>query len=526
MHTPPESPSEAWARLRFAAVSRLLMKPPRRGGLQLALRELAQEAWPHPVTKTLRRFGVSTLERWYHQARAATDPLRALRRKVRKDRGGQPSVGSRVATELRSLYDVHPDWSVQLLYDNLIALEQEKRSTAEPLERVPSYASIRRYLRARALFRQRKPGKGDTAGSRRARERLAGKEIRGFEAEHVLALWHTDGHRGSLRVLTEEGAWVYPVLLAVLDDHSRLACHAQWYLVENAENLVHAFEQAFQKRDLPRALMMDNGPGTAAEIAEGLPRLGVDPAYTLEYSPDQNGKQERFWGTVEGRLLPMLEDVPDLTLAFLNEATQAWVELDYNQRLHDEIRTTPLDRYRSGLWVGRPCPKTELLRQAFGANAWRTVRKGDDTISVEGRRFEIPSRYRAFTRARIRYARWNLGVVHLVDPRADQILCRIYPEDKAKNAQGHRRRLEPIMVAKASASTDAVPPLASAGRPEPRSPKGTLPPLMRKLLADYAATGLPPAYVPKHERRIRRPEEASPASPADAKEDEERKTVP
>jgi len=26
-----------------------------------------------------------------------------------------------------------------------------------------------------------------------------------------------------------------------------------------------------------------------------------------------------------------------------------------------------------------------------------------------------------------------------------------------------------------------------------------LPPLLRKLLAEYAATGLPPAYLPKHD---------------------------
>ena len=34
-------------------------------------------------------------------------------------------------------------------------------------------------------------------------------------------------------------------------------------------------------------------------------------------------------------------------------------------------------------------------------------------------------------------------------------------------------------------------PLAAAEEP--------LPPLMRKLLADYAATGLPPAYLPMEE---------------------------
>ena len=33
----------------------------------------------------------------------------------------------------------------------------------------------------------------------------------------------------------------------------------------------------------------------------------------------------------------MLEDVPDLTLNVLNEATQAWVEYEYNRGVHSEI---------------------------------------------------------------------------------------------------------------------------------------------------------------------------------------------
>ena len=36
----------------------------------------------------------------------------------------------------------------------------------------------------------------------------------------------------------------------------------------------------------------------------------------------QNAKQEAFWAPVEGRLMAMLEGVPDLTLSALNEATQ------------------------------------------------------------------------------------------------------------------------------------------------------------------------------------------------------------
>ena len=41
-------------------------------------------------------------------------------------------------------------------------------------------------------------------------------------------------------------------LLGIIDDHSRLLCHLQWYLDETAESLTHGLCQAFMKRGLPR----------------------------------------------------------------------------------------------------------------------------------------------------------------------------------------------------------------------------------------------------------------------------------
>src|SRR5208283_1373770 len=112
--------------------------------------------------------------------------------------------------------------------------------------------------------------------------------------------------------------------------------------------------------------MSDNGGAmTAAEITEGLTRLGIIHETTLPYSPYQNAKQESFWGQVEGRLLAMLEGVDDLTLAMLNEATQAWVELEYNREVHSEIGQTPLARFLTGPDVSRPSPDSAELRLAF-----------------------------------------------------------------------------------------------------------------------------------------------------------------
>ena len=60
-------------------------------------------------------------------------------------------------------------------------------------------------------------------------ERLETREVRSFEVDHVHTLWHLDFHHGSCRILGRDGQWRKPLLLAILDDHSRLICHAQWY---------------------------------------------------------------------------------------------------------------------------------------------------------------------------------------------------------------------------------------------------------------------------------------------------------
>jgi len=328
-------------------------------------------------------------------------------------------------------------------------------------------------------------------GQTRAESRLEEREVRSFENEYVNGLWHMDFHHSSLAVLTPRGEWMHPKLLGVLDDHSRLACHVQWYLSETAEDLVHGLSQAFCKRGLPRALMTDNGAAMIAEeTRQGLTRLGVVHETILPYSAYQNGKQEVFWAVVEGRLMAMLEGAGNLTLDFLNQATQAWVEMEYNRTKHSETGEKPLDRFLHGRSVARPGPSSERLGQAFRQDVTRTQRRSDGTITIEGVRFEVPSRFRHLRRLTARYARWNLSRVDLVDERTGALLASIHPLDKAGNAGGRRRVIGP--------RTDAPSDVDAAAQADASSDDAKdLAPLLRKLLTDYAATGLPPAYLPK-----------------------------
>jgi transposase InsO family protein len=461
-------------------VGSLLASPPARGDLKAELVALSHKQWRHPITGKPVCFGVSTIERWLYTARCeARDPIGVLRRKVRKDAGLQPGMGNEIRKSLLAQYRAHGSWSYKLHFDNMAVLVEKDPG----LSTLPSYSTLVRYMKAHGLVRTRRLGPRNSPGANRAQERLETREVRSYEAEYVHGLWHTDYHSGSLKVLTASGQWQIPFLLAVLDDRSRLCCHAQWYLEENTETFVHGLSQALQKRDLPRALMSDNGsPMIAAETVEGLSRLSITHETTLPYSPYQNAKQEVFWAQVEGRLVSMLEGVADkLTLRLLNEATQAWVEMEYNRNVHSETHETPLARFLAGPHVGRACPPSQHLRDVFTMHKTRTQRRSDGTVTVEGVRFELPSRLRHLLRVAIRYARWDLSYVLIVDDRAGTVLGRIYPLDKTRNSDGVRRSLEPI-------EPDVKPATGMA-------------PLLEKLMEQYSASGLPPAYLLKEDSK-------------------------
>ena len=90
----------------------------------------------------------------------------------------------------------------------------------------------------------------------------------------------------------------------------------------------------------------------------------------------------------------------------------------------------------------------------------------------------------------MRYASWDLTHVHLVDERTGTVLARLYPLDKTKNADGRRRTLPQGLLEAVDIAAPSPPGIA---------------PLLRQLMTDYAATGLPPADLPQ-------PEDLNPSS--------------
>lgn len=469
------SSHQRWAEFRFGVVGALLANPPPAGELRARLKELAEIKWAHPLKEERFQVSLPTVERWYYASQSQEkDPVGVLRRKLRADSGTTRHLTPEIKNWLQNNYRAHPSWSGQLHTDNLRVWLAANPSYGA----MPSYPTVLRYMRHSGWIKRARVRSPFAPGRAAAEARLLDREVRSFEVEFVGGLWHLDFHHASRALRTPRGDMQTPLALCVLDDHSRLCCHLQWYWSEDARSLTHGFAQALQKRGLPRSLLSDNGSAMiSGEFTQGLTRLGILHETTLAYSPYQNGKQESFWGSLEGRLMAMLEGKRDLTIEELNGVSQAWAEMEYNRRVHSETKQTPIDRFLASKSVLRNAPESNILTSAFRRDGQRTQRISDGTISLLGKRFEIPAAYRSLQRLTVRYAEWDLRHVSLVDPRTDAVLAPLYPTDRTRNAEGLRKKI---------GTADS-----SAAAPD----KTSTPPLLQKLVADYAASGLPPAYI-------------------------------
>nr|WP_287413334.1 DDE-type integrase/transposase/recombinase [Pseudodesulfovibrio sp.] len=483
MSNPPMPIWQRWAQFRHSVIGELLVSPPPTGQLQQALRRLSQKIYSHPIDSNRKlSLGLSTIERWYYKARGADDPISVLGRKIRSDAGIRWSMPDAILEALKTQYKAYSRWTTQLHYDNLEVLVGKQPE----LGKLPSYKTVLRCMRDNGWLRSHEPAQ-PTNGQLLAAKRLEQREVRSFEVPYVHGLWHLDFHHAKVRILDASGNWHQPMALAIMDDYSRLCCHLQFYLNETAECLIHGLTQAFMKRGLPRALMTDNGSAMLAEeTTQGLGRLGIDHKTTLPYSPYQNGKQEVLWSQLEGRLLELLRGKKDLKLSFLNRAGQAWVEQDYHRRFHREMNTTPMQRMLSEKSVARKVPDKEVFDLAFTRRISRKPRRSDATVMVYGIRYELPVRFAHLKSVVLRAPGWDKSHMTLVDPKTDAPLARLLPQDKTKNASGKRRVIQPKTAKETSIPVE----------------KPSIPLLLEKWMADYAATGLPPAYLPKEENTI------------------------
>ncbi|MDQ3722671.1 MAG: DDE-type integrase/transposase/recombinase, partial [Actinomycetota bacterium] len=217
----------------------------------------------------------------------------------------------------------------------------------------------------------------------RADGRTPSKAYGRFEAAAPNELWTGDGLHGPKLAATGRRA----VLVAFIDDHSRLLVGWRWVTGEDVFGLEAALRPALMARGVPDAVLVDRGSAfVSSQLLRACAVLGAKLIHASPRAATTKGKIERFFRTVRDRFLVELEDRDDLDLGELNRLFGAWLEVVYHCRVHSQTGQTPLARFAA---AGTPVlPAPELLREAFLWSETRMVAK-TATVSLLGNDYEV-----------------------------------------------------------------------------------------------------------------------------------------
>jgi transposase InsO family protein len=314
--------------------------------------------WQIPFSEKTR-LSRGTISRWCRLYKDSNGDLKSLQPKNRCDQGKSRAMDEETCLSLIELKLETPALTVPQL------IEQINRISPDI---VLNNSTVYRFLHQQDLIhlQVKKP-----------------VDRRKFEAELPNDLWQSDVMHGPK--VDVNGKMRKSYLIAILDDHSRLIAHGQFYLSEALVCYLDAFESALAKRGLPRKLYVDNGAAFRSRHLEYVcASLAIALIHSKPYTPQGRGKIERFFRTVRGQFLPGFKGQ---TLNELNEALDGWISNIYHQRKHSSTKQSPIERFAANLQCLRAAP--DNLYDYFRKVARRKVNK-DRTITLNGRLFEGP----------------------------------------------------------------------------------------------------------------------------------------
>ena len=234
---------------------------------------------------------------------------------------------------------------------------------------VPGLRTLQTHL-ARAGLNVRADGRGP------------GKAYGRFEATERNELWTGDGLHGPTLAGNRARR---AVLLAFIDDHSRLLVGWRWGTGEDVFRLEAALRSGLMARGAPGAILVDRGSAfVSSQLLRACAVLGVKLVHASPRAAATKGKIERFFRTVRDQFLVEIDD--GVELFELNRLFSAWLEVVYHRRVHSETGQTPLERFDAA--GAPPLPTPALLREAFLWSQERTVTK-TATVSLHGNQYEV-----------------------------------------------------------------------------------------------------------------------------------------
>jgi len=311
-----------------------------------------------------REYVPKTIYRWLLDYRRGG--FEALKPKKRSDHGKSRKISLELKEKLLNLRKEHPDLSVSLFYDQLVA-------KGEILPSEVSYSTLYRFFKREGLLNN---------SPRKEEDR------RRFAYDTVNTLWQGDFMVGPY--LKINGKKIKTYLFAFIDDCSRIVPYAMFLKTEKFSAVRKVLSESILRRGIPKLLYVDNGKVYRSDMLHfACASLGITLIHTKPYDAPSKGKIERFFLTVRKRFLPLLTENELSSLDILNQKFFKWLEEDYHRKAHSALGMTPLDKYMSQISKVKTIDDPDKLKMIFLKREKRKV-KHDGTISVNSKLYEVP----------------------------------------------------------------------------------------------------------------------------------------
>ncbi len=357
--------AERIALLKHQIISPVLMDS---NAAQMAyFRQMSQREFEVPG-RGPKRYTVLTMKSWLYQYRKRG--FQALMPKTRDDTGKYRKFSSEEKEKIKELRREYLHFSCTRFYD-LCVIDKLLGDPPVCIE------TLRRLLKIEGLYKRVAPIQ--------ARKR--------FEMRYFGELWTCDFMHGPQVVLQDSKKRKKAILMAIIDDHSRVITGFEWSFAENTKLVEIVFKNAILTHGLPDRLYCDNGSAfSSSYLSLVCAHLNIGLVHSKPYDSPSRGKIERFFRTVRQNFLIDFQENNPWTLEKLNTNFRQWVT-NYHQRNHHGIGGRPIDRLQiSTREYPRKRVDADTLDEYFLVTTKRCVNK-DSTISLHGTIFEVPPQY-------------------------------------------------------------------------------------------------------------------------------------
>lgn len=170
-----------------------------------------------------------------------------------------------------------------------------------------------------------------------------------FQASASMVLVQGDARDG-IWLPGKDGKARKTYLFAWVDDYSRRILHARYYWDEKLPRMEDSFRDMILRWGIPDKAYLDNGSVyIAKQFAWVLSQLGIKKIHHPPYHSWCKGKVEAVMKIVKLDFQGEAERAGFLTLEELNTALWAWIDVEYNQRIHSTTGQAPAERFSSSL---------------------------------------------------------------------------------------------------------------------------------------------------------------------------------